>query len=1233
MARSHSIRDGNFFATRLAKRVIIAILLLSASLVLPAIYVRLPADTAANAQQPAAEETTTIPSSLWTIPPDLISSIINSGNPPSSENFNISDSFKIEPLLWNMSFPSSVAFDEAGNNMYVAESGLAFGGVREIPRILQVDMVNETISVVADRFLSAPITDITYHNGSLFVSNHGKISKVDPKTGLVEDLISGFPVGDHPLDQITFGPDGRMYFAMGSATNSGVVGVDNYLPSLGWLASFPMTHDVPAKNATLSGQNFETPNVMADGKKIFNATTDMNKIQISIVPQNSNGTFGGGKGTAAVMSNNTGNVITGAFMAFGNSTQSGQEVKGKVKCTGCILSANPDGTDLELVAWGLRLDIFSGITFDKNGSSLIVSDSGSEERGSRPIRGDHDKIWKIDVFADAQMGKWYGWPDHALGNGSKKLQPVTEPQFQSPRGTKPLERLTQGLTPASDVFANPGYAVKMTKAALAPDRGNLGLSGLVLLGEYGTHAPTTHDFGSQDNNIVQYVDGKSNNGTKILGQKIVMLNTTTGNMTDLVSLKKPDPSFRPVGMAFSPDGNSLYIVSLGKTEHRTTLPNGAPLSVPQIWPYTDTGVIWRVSKPDPGEATGIPNSFTLASELTAGVNIGAPPEADTIELQEGYKIEPVLWNLDLPGATTFDDNGNMYIAEVGFAYNGLTPQPRILKVDRQAGNVSVFVDRGFDWPLSYITFHDGQLYVSNGGRISTVDMQGRISNIIQALPGIGDHYVDQITFAPDSRMYFGIGTATNSDIVGRDNPWVKAIPNFHDIPGKNITLAGINFPTENFFTAEKNDSSVTGAYVPFGTATTKDQLIKGDTKCTGCILSANPDGTDLKLVAWGMRHPYGLGFTSNGKLVVTMNAVDERGSRNIANDGDKIYIIDISNSSSFGEFYGWPDFYGNGEPVTEDKFKSPRNPQNLSMLIQNPPPVIKPARLFDTGAALTHIEFSNSSTGFGFGGKGFIGEFGTLAPQTHLTAEPESRAPSTIMGEVIGQKVITFDPNTLEVGTFMSLNSADLSFRPVDVEFSPDGDELYVLSIAKYEVRTVTPTGGILPFQFGQPWPYPYTGILWKVTPSEGDSGTDNQQSSTGNTTTIATTAATTVTPSLIIGSSGNTSIIPSANATEVEEAPETNNVAINIGAALQGNQAFQPNPVVVKANGTINWINNDNVVHTVTSGLGFSSPDRGKEFDSGMLGGMYSHRFNATGTFDYFCQIHPSMKGTVVVK
>jgi glucose/arabinose dehydrogenase len=342
-------------------------------------------------------------------------------------------------------------------------------------------------------------------------------------------------------------------------------------------------------------------------------------------------------------------------------------------------------------------------------------------------------------------------------------------------------------------------------------------------------------------------------------------------------------------LEFSPDGNALYIVSFGKSEHRITLPNGEPLPLPTFWSYPNTGIIWKVANSTTISATEPPpKKLRVSPELTIAINSGNPPPRNVFSLPSGYKIEPILWNLNLPGSFAFDDKGNMYIGEVGYAYVGLIPPPRILKVDHQTGNVSVFVDRGLDRPLTDIAFHKGKLYVSNGGRISTVDMKGIVNNIIVALPGIGDHYVDQIAFGPDGRFYFGIGTATNGAVVGKDNPWIKFIPKFHEIPGKNITLAGVNFKTRDYLSPALADNTTTGAYVPFGTSTKKGQIIKGDTKCTGCILSAKEDGTDLKLVAWGLRHPYGLAFGEDGKLIISMNGIDERGSRNVANDGDNI---------------------------------------------------------------------------------------------------------------------------------------------------------------------------------------------------------------------------------------------------------------------------------------------------------------------------------------------------------
>ena len=230
-----------------------------------------------------------------------------------------------------------------------------------------------------------------------------------------------------------------------------------------------------------------------------------------------------------------------------------------------------------------------------------------------------------------------------------------------------------------------------------------------------------------------------------------MLDTNGGKLENFISLKKPDPSFRPIGITFSNDGNAMYIASIGKQEVRNTLPNGTPLPISQTWVYQNTGVIWKVSK-------NTSSTFTLPlsqkqkvllspNDFNFTINSGNPPvSTKDISLKTGYKIEPELWNLELPVSVAFDDKKNMYIAESGLNYGGLFTTPQILKFDHQTGNLSVFVDRGLSRPILHVEFHSGKLYVTNGGKISTIDTNGIITNIVSGLPALGDHWVDGFAF-------------------------------------------------------------------------------------------------------------------------------------------------------------------------------------------------------------------------------------------------------------------------------------------------------------------------------------------------------------------------------------------------------------------------------------------------------------------------------------------------------
>ena len=86
-------------------------------------------------------------------------------------------------------------------------------------------------------------------------------------------------------------------------------------------------------------------------------------------------------------------------------------------------------------------------------------------------------------------------------------------------------------------------------------------------------------------------------------------------------------------------------------------------------------------------------------------------------------------------------------------------------------------------------------------------------------------------------------------------------------------------------------------------------------------------------------------------------------------------------------------------------------------------------------------------------------------------------------------------------------------------------------------------------------------------------------------------------------------------------------------GAPLLREFAFQPNPLIIQKGSTVTWNNQDVVTHTVTSGYGFSDPQMGKQFDSGLIGATYEHIFKKPGEYPYFCQVHPMMQGKVIVK
>lgn len=95
--------------------------------------------------------------------------------------------------------------------------------------------------------------------------------------------------------------------------------------------------------------------------------------------------------------------------------------------------------------------------------------------------------------------------------------------------------------------------------------------------------------------------------------------------------------------------------------------------------------------------------------------------------------------------------------------------------------------------------------------------------------------------------------------------------------------------------------------------------------------------------------------------------------------------------------------------------------------------------------------------------------------------------------------------------------------------------------------------------------------------------------------------------------------------------APHTHTVQILFGDGKEGlnNRFFLPSSIVIPQGDTVQWINDDTVSHTVTA-VRFNS---GLIWPQGSTYGLssYSHRFDTSGRYSYFCQIHPYMSGVVL--
>jgi glucose/arabinose dehydrogenase len=131
----------------------------------------------------------------------------------------------------------------------------------------------------------------------------------------------------------------------------------------------------------------------------------------------------------------------------------------------------------------------------------------------------------------------------------------------------------------------------------------------------------------------------------------------------------------------------------------------------------------------------------------------------------------------------------------------------------------------------------GALYVSARGALWRI-AAGRRHSVLTKLP-FGLHQQDNVVLGPDGRLYLGSGSTCDA--------------------------------------------------------------CRERSRLSAALLSLKPDGTDLRVVARGLRNPYGLAF-GDGRLYVSVNNLDK-----VASPAETIVVV------RSGRFYGWPRCWANAQ--------------------------------------------------------------------------------------------------------------------------------------------------------------------------------------------------------------------------------------------------------------------------------------------------------------------------------
>ena len=103
----------------------------------------------------------------------------------------------------------------------------------------------------------------------------------------------------------------------------------------------------------------------------------------------------------------------------------------------------------------------------------------------------------------------------------------------------------------------------------------------------------------------------------------------------------------------------------------------------------------------------------------------------------------------------------------------------------------------------------------------------------------------------------------------------------------------------------------------------------------------------------------------------------------------------------------------------------------------------------------------------------------------------------------------------------------------------------------------------------------------------------------------------------------------PDSDASATAPDANTNDATAQSDTVEISKSRYETKELDVTVGDTVTFHNNDGYAHTVTS-----KDDAPTAFDSGKFGQdeTFQVEFTEPGTYNYFCQIHPTMRATVIV-